>query len=182
VDLIEEDIDVAIRVTANAPPPGLVARRLCTIDRLLCASPSYLDARGTPRSVEQLATHDGIHFSGPSSPAIWQLVNRAGRVAAVDVNVVLSVNNVLAVLEAARAGAGIADLPRYLVADDLQVRRLVEVLPESSPPSRVAYALYQPSPWKPVKVRAFVRHLQDHFDRDAQVADDRRARRRTGRA
>ena len=176
IDLIEEDIDVAIRVTSNAPPPGAVARRLATIDRVLCASPSYLDARGAPRRVEQLATHDGIFFSGPSSPHTWQLVNRAGRVAAVDVNVVLSVNNVLAVLEAARAGAGIADLPRYLIADDLQARRLVEVLPGHAPPSRVAYALYQPSPWKPLKVRAFVRHLEDAFTPSARAGRGRSGR------
>ena len=61
---------------------------------------------------------------------------------------------------AALAGLGIAELARYLVADDLAAGRLVALLPKHVPPSRTAFALFQPSPWKPLKVRAFVRHLE----------------------
>ncbi len=165
VDLVEEGIDVAVRVTASAPPLGVVARKLCTIDRLLCASPGYLEAHGLPRTLEALASHDCIVFTGSPTPRTWHLAapGAKDRFVAVPVRGTMAVNNVLAVHEAALAGAGIADLPRYLVAEDVKARRLTEVLPRHAPPGRTAFALFQPSPWKPLKVRTFVRYLEETF-------------------
>jgi len=160
VDLVEEGIDVAVRVTEAPPPPGVVARRLCAIDRVLCGSPAYLQARGTPRTVAQLAAHDCIVLTSAATPRTWHLGGRGGAPSAVQVRGAIALNSVLGLREAALAGLGIAELAHYLVADDLAAGRLVAVLPKHVPPSRTAFALFQPSPWKPLKVRAFVRHLE----------------------
>jgi len=160
VDLVEEGIDVAVRVTEAAPPPGVVARRLCVVDRVLCASPAYLRARGTPRTVAQLASHDCLVLTSAATPRVWHLGSKGGAPKAVQVRGSVALNSVLGLRLAALAGLGIAELVRYLVADDLAAGQLVAVLPKQVPPSRTAFALFQPSPWKPLKVRAFVRHLE----------------------
>lgn len=164
VDVIEERVDLAVRMTAQ-PPAGLVARKLDDDRRALCASPGYLAARGRPRRPADLAAHEAVIFVAGRPVEAWRLLEGPGgeQTTAVRVGGRLQVNNTHALRAAALAGMGIADLPRYLAEEDLAAGRLEAVLDAFVPVQRGIYAVYPPSPYTPVKVRLFVAALVEAF-------------------
>ena len=126
VDLLGDGVDLAIRVGV-APPdsPFLVARRLASYERILCATPALLARHGTPKTVEALARLPCLTLG--AAPSRWQLeVDGSGKVVTVEGRV--RSNNILALREAALSGLGLAQLPRWLVVEDLRKKRLVQVL------------------------------------------------------
>lgn len=150
VDMVIERIDVAVRIL-SALPAEFVARTLTEDRRGFYASPAYLRAARTPKTLDELASHALITYSaGPT-------LLRRGRV-------VFATDSILAAREAARGGLGIAELPYYLACDDAAAGALREVLPGAVPATRKIYALYLPSRYLPPQVRAFV----DLLVRDAK--------------
>jgi DNA-binding transcriptional LysR family regulator len=172
VDLVEERIDLAIRMTAN-PPQGSVAKKLCDDVRCLCASPDYFARRGRPARPRDLTDHDCLAFclgastDGPTVP--WIFRSEGGKPLAFRTGGPMQINNTLSLRDAALAGLGIADLPRYLVGADLRAGRLQTVLEEFMVVERAVYAVYPPGRPTPAKVREFVKVLAAHLDdrRDA---------------
>lgn len=154
VDLIEEGYDLALRIGALADS-SLIARKLAPIQRLLCASPDYLARAGIPETPADLAAHSCLSYRQERRTAPWILDNGANRVS-VTVDGPLATNNGDVLLEAARAGAGIVDLPTFYTCDDLRDRRLVPVLPGWSPPKLGLYAVYAPNRHLSLKVRKFI--------------------------
>jgi DNA-binding transcriptional LysR family regulator len=126
VDLLGDGVDLAIRVGVAAPDsPFLVARRLATYERVLCASPAFLDQAGPLHDVAALATAPCVvHGTAPTS---WQFETLTGPVS-VTVTGRVRTNNILAVRDAALAGLGVAQVPRWLVVEDLRKKRLVRIL------------------------------------------------------
>jgi LysR family transcriptional activator of dmlA len=163
VDLIEERIDVAVRMTAS-PPLSYVAKKLGDDRRRLCASRSYLSRRGRPRHPRDLPSHDCLVFApdGPQA-ATWKLLSDAGKPVSVRVCGPLQINNVLSLREAALAGLGIADLPDYIAADDVRAGRLETVLDDFVALDRAIYAVYPPGSSVPSRAREFVKLLERHF-------------------
>ncbi len=129
VDLVEEGFDLAVRV-GPVGSDRLVARRLGTMRLLLCASPAYLERRGTPGSVEALAEHDGLTYAYSSTPRLWRFTGADGRVHEVRVAGKLHANSGEALRSAAMAGLGLIYEPDFLVAEALRGGQLVRVLPE----------------------------------------------------
>jgi DNA-binding transcriptional LysR family regulator len=163
VDLVQDRIDVAVRTVAE-PPPAMVARKLDDDVRQLCASPGYLAAHGAPRSPTDLARHDCLPCRVHGEPAPWKFKTRAnGAAKAYAVDGRLHLSDSLSIRDAALAGLGIADLPRYLIARDLEAGRLVRVLEAVPRVVRGIYVVYAPSPFTPAKVRLFVDALRDSF-------------------
>jgi DNA-binding transcriptional LysR family regulator len=142
VDMVIERIDVAVRILATLPAE-FVARPLADDRRGLYASAGYLRGARAPKTLDNLASHALITYSGGSS------LLRRGRV-------VFATDSILAAREAARGGLGIAELPEYLARDDVAAGALREVLPGAVPATRKIYALYLPSRYLPPQVRAFV--------------------------
>ena len=156
VDLVGERIDVAVRITSE-PPPSFIARRVGSIRRVLCASPAYLRARRAPRSPRDLADHSCLLLSGPSPSVVWTFPTAAGRAEqSVRVAARLRLSNTLSLYEAAKAGLGIADLPRYLVEADLRARRLVAVLEPFERAANGVFVVYGAGPLLPARVREVV--------------------------
>ena len=118
VDLVEEGFDLAVRV-GPVGSDRLVARRLGTMQLLLCAAPSYLERRGTPGSVEELAAHDGLTYAYSSTPRVWRLIGADRRVHEVRVAGKLHANSGEALRSAAMAGLGSHSEPDFLLADAL---------------------------------------------------------------
>src|SRR6478735_1341260 len=146
VDLVSERVDVAVRITAS-PPPAFVARRVGSVASVRCASPGYLKARGVPHSPAELPQHSRIQLLDTAA------IEHSGSAR-------LRFSSSVAVHEAARAGLGIAELPGYLVADDLRARRLTRVLAEFEDPARSVYVIYAAGSLLPTRVREVVRHLE----------------------
>jgi DNA-binding transcriptional LysR family regulator len=166
VDLVEEHIDLAIRMTAS-PPQAAVAKKLGDDERCLCASPEYLARRGRPLRPQDLKSHECLAFvpggsiDGASAP--WRFRSETGSPLDVRVCGGMQVNNTLSLREAALAGHGIADLPRYLVAGDLRAGRLQPVLGDYLVVDRAVYAVYAPGRPVPSKAREFVKLLAKEF-------------------
>jgi len=154
VDLLEEEIDVALRIGALADS-SLIAVRVGEIRRVVCASPAYLKSRGTPKSPDQLARHDCITYVPAQSPNTW-VFERDQTTYDVPVRSRLIVSNLESACDAARAGIGIAMAFSYQVADLVRSGELVPLLQEFMPPARPVSFVYSPNSFMPVKLRAFL--------------------------
>lgn len=159
MNLVEDRIDIAIRTT-NRPDPELVARRLCDVRSVLCASPAYLRARGTPRTPEDLGGHVFVthEFVGRSE---YRLLHK-GKLVRVPIQSTLQSENNVA-REVAVSGAGISMLPDFFVADDLRRGRLKRVLPEYEPEALGIYVLYLSRQHQPLLLRSMVDFLAAKF-------------------
>jgi len=160
VDLVEDRIDVAIRIAAQLPQ-DLAARRLCPTPYVLVASPAYLAAQGTPGHPEQLACHRCIHLGYGAFDATWPMRNGHERIS-VAVSPRYAIGNSLALAAAVEGGAGIGLIPEFSAQAGLADGRLVRVLPQwqlEDTYQRSAWLLYAAGPRIAPKVRAFVDYL-----------------------
>lgn len=157
VDLVEQRIDVGVRI-GSLETGDYVARKLAANRRSLCAAPAYLDRSGAPRSIEDLAAHDCLHFSPLSDGSAWRLI-RDGRDVEVPIEPTLQADNAEALRLAALAGLGIALLADFVVGEDIEAGRLVRVLPDWSVAESSVYVVYPHARHLPTKTRAFVDHL-----------------------
>jgi len=154
-DFIGEGIDVAFRGSAELPDSSLVARKLATGALVLAASPAYLAARGTPRTVDDLAKHDCIRAVGQNVPTSWRLVGPKGT-AQIAVSGRFAASTGPAQKKAALGGLGICLLPQGSVQDSLQSGALVQVLPGVASSVGNLYVVYPSRRHVPRAVTAFV--------------------------
>lgn len=160
VDMVGERIDVAVRIT-NDPPPSFVARRVGSVRRVLCASPAYLRARPASQTPDDLADHTCLLLSGPNASEKWQFSHGSagGAPESVRVSGRLRFSNTLSLYEASKVGMGIADLPRYILEEDLRARRLVCVLEAFETVERGVFVVYAAEQLLPARVREAASHL-----------------------
>ncbi|TQV68222.1 LysR family transcriptional regulator [Denitrobaculum tricleocarpae] len=157
VDLVDERIDVAVRI-GELKDSSLRARRLTDNRRRLVASPRYLDRHGRPASPEQLLAHKCLHFPNLASGDRW-LLERDGETQLVPISPWLRANDAAALLDASCAGAGISLLSDFITGEALQSGALETVLPGWSVPVTGIYAVYPEASYVPAKTRAFVDFL-----------------------
>ncbi len=154
VDLVEENIDLAIRIGALADS-RLVARRLCANRRILVASPDYLARRGSPVVPAELSGHDGILFSAMARPEEWALVGPEGP-ARVTLASRIVANNGEVATDAAVAGLGITLGATFSVAGHLLAGRLVRVLPSHAFAPSAIHAVFPSNRQLSRKVRVML--------------------------
>lgn len=128
VDLVGERFDLAVRL-GELTDSRLVARRVCSRQRLMCASPDYLARHGVPRRPEDLALHSCLVFSGLSSLNRWDMADSKGQQRRVTVSGPLTTDDAEVLVSAATAGLGIMIATDWLVGPCLQSGSLVRVLP-----------------------------------------------------
>ncbi|HEX6958267.1 MAG TPA: LysR family transcriptional regulator [Ferrovibrio sp.] len=162
IDLLEEDVDVAIRIGVLADST-LTARRLARNRMVICAAPAYLRRAGVPMKPEDLRQHQCLVYSYLPAPEIWPLVNEAGAAAAVKVSGRLHANNGDMLRIAALAGTGIIFSPSFMVGADLAAGRLVPLLESYTPAPSGIYAVYPAQRYLTPKVRAFIDFLAERF-------------------
>ncbi|MCP8939154.1 LysR family transcriptional regulator [Alsobacter sp. SYSU M60028] len=154
VDIVAEGYDVAVRI-ADLQDSSLVARRLAPNHRILCATPSYLERRGTPRTLAELATHRLLAHNADH----WRLEGPDGPVT-VRVDSPLRTNSSEVVREAVIAGVGIALRSTWDIGPELRAGRLAQVLPGYGGSRKVAiHAVYPSRRHLAQKVRVFVDYL-----------------------
>ena len=154
VNLLEENVDIALRV-GDLADSSLIAVRVGEVGRVVCASPTYLKSRGTPKSPDDLLAHDCISYPPMQSPTAWRFVS-GERELATPVRSRLVVSNLESACNAARAGIGITEAFSYLVAEAIQSGELVPLLQDFQRPPQPVNFLYSPDRFLPVKLRAFL--------------------------
>ncbi len=157
VDLIEEGMDLAIRIGSLADS-RLVARRLCTNRRVLVASPSYLERAGTPRTVEELTRHQCVLFTAFARPSEWKLIGPEGPVS-VSISGRVATDNVEALTTISKQGLGITVGATMSVASALLSGQLVRVLPDYQFEPTAIFAVYPSARQLSTKTRAAVDYL-----------------------
>jgi DNA-binding transcriptional LysR family regulator len=166
VDLVEEGMDLAIRF-GPLGESSLVARRLSAVTMGLYAAPSYLAKRPPPAEPDDLAEHDLIAFVPHARFASWSLVGPGGATAELTPTARLTSNNLLAVREAAVAGAGIALVPSFAVRSP-GGGTLVPILPEWIAPTGELFAVYPSTRNLSPKVRAYLDFVVEHLELDGE--------------
>ena len=162
LDLGDEGYDLGVRMSLQ-PDPGLVARRLATNRNVLCAAPVYLALQGTPRGIDELATHDAVLFTPTASRGGWTL-QRDGERFAVAMPARFESDDPVVVHEAVLAGLGIGLLPTYVAADDLRRGRLVPLLRDFGVlPEGTIHLVYLPNRTLPRRVQVLIDFLLERF-------------------
>jgi DNA-binding transcriptional LysR family regulator len=154
VHLVDEHADIAIRIGA-LPDSALVATRVGTVRRVICASPAYFAARGVPAQPNDLAGYDCITFEVLESMRAWVFGSGKSELS-VPVHSRLSVNTAEAAIAAAILGVGLIRVLSYQVADAIRANELRIVLDtfESAPlPISLVHKGQAPLP---LKLRAFL--------------------------
>jgi len=164
VDLVRGGYHVGIRI-GILEESSLVARKLCTVRRVVCCSPAYARDNGLPKTVAELAAHDCIDYAHVHASQLWQFEARqpGGKPVSVALRSRNVANNGEAMRDAAIAGLGLALMPMFLAAAPLRDGRLIVALPDETPPPYAIHAVYPPTRHVAAKVRAFVDHLAKAF-------------------
>jgi DNA-binding transcriptional LysR family regulator len=162
VDLVEERIDVAIRI-GNLTESSLVARRLGSTSMVVCASPDYLERHGEPVRPGDLAGHACVVDSNYPGGARWSL-GTGERAVTAEVGTKIQVNSARAARELVLAGQGIGHLPSFAVAGDIAGGRLVRLLPDCPTEPLGIYAVYPHRKHLSAKIRLFIDTAVEHCE------------------
>jgi DNA-binding transcriptional LysR family regulator len=155
LDLAAGAIDVAIR-SGHLKDSGLVAARLTSRTRILCASPYYLQGHAPLKGIEDLRRH--VCLSGAA--ASWSF-QRNGRPVSFRPDGRWRSNNGSAVLDAAMQGLGVCQLPDFYVEQAIRDDRLIRLLPEHEPADEGVWAVYASRRFVTPNVRLLIDHLKE---------------------
>lgn len=158
VDLVEEGIDVALRVGVLAES-SLIARKLMPCSFHVCASPDYLNRHGRPQHPNELARHNCLIYSRGQNPETWFFQDSQDKGFNVKVKGNLRSDTGSLLMNAALNNAGIMIAPAFMVTSVLQQGRLETVLDNYTPTETGLYAVYPYSKLVSKKVRVFVNYL-----------------------
>lgn len=185
VDLVEEGLDLAIRIGAIGSQ-HLVGRRIGGTRLVCCAAPAYLARHGEPRTPEELAAHSCFIYEYAANRGIWSFRDEAGAERDVAVTGPVHSNNGSFLAAMAVAGMGIAREPDFIVGPDVRAGRLTPILRRFAPPPLDVYVVYPSRRHLSGKVRAFADFLAARFTTPEWQIDepppDQRKRRAHGRS
>ncbi|WP_134681717.1 LysR family transcriptional regulator [Paracoccus ravus] len=162
IDIVSEDIDLAIRISGAPSDKSTIWRKICPVPRLLVAAPAYLSRRGMPQDPVDLAAHDCLGYGSGGFGEIWNLtrddqqhqIRAAGR---------FQSNNGEVLAHLAANGEGIAMLPQFMLQPALDSGELVQVLPEWQPPALWLTLFYPPYARLPLRVATFSNFVESHI-------------------
>ena len=171
VDLVDEGVDVAVRI-GSLTDSSLVARRLAGIRRVLCASPDYLARHGVPQTPDDLKSHDCLSNTNITITREWRFIRPDdGAPWPVEVKGRMIANSGDLLRVAALHGHGFVHLPTFIVGDDLRAGTLVSVLEPYVAQDLTLNAVYPTARHLSPKVRAFVDFLAERFGGDKPYWD-----------
>lgn len=157
-DLMTGELDLAIRV-GWLTDSALQARKIGSFRQVLVGGSDYVSGLPAIAHPDDLQAADFVSNALMTDPDMWRFTNAKGNEVTVQMENQLSIDSTPALLEAVKAGAGLAVLPDYLVQDQLAAGRLQTVLPGWSLRDGGIYTVYPPSRFRPAKVTAFVSML-----------------------
>lgn len=160
VDLLGENFDIAVRMSALPDDALLAARRIAVLPISLYAAPDYLAERGDPASPDDLAQHEALRLlERGGEVASWTLINGEQRWESVPPGRAMA-NSPELLIQLARAGVGVAAVPDCFAAPSVHRGELRRVLPDWHLPSHPAWAVFPGRRLMPAKTRAFLDMLQ----------------------
>jgi DNA-binding transcriptional LysR family regulator len=164
VNLVEEGVDVALRVRQSVDDSGsLVVKRLDTSRTVLVASPALLARQGTPRTLEDLVALDSISMEARDGRVSWRLQGAHGVERVIQHSPRYVADDLLTLKFAALAGTGWCWLPDYMCSDEISSGQLVHLLPEWAPPAGVVHAVFATRRGLAPAVRHFLDFLGEHM-------------------
>ncbi len=162
IDLVEEQVDVAIRFSEQIDDSSVVSRKLATNRRVYVAAPSYVAEHGLPRTPDDVANHNCLRISTVEAWNTWTFENGAD-LRRLPIKGNFEANSADAIYYAVLAGVGIARLSTYLVNDALAQGRLVRVLPDYADETSDILAIYSNKRNLSPNVRAFIDYFAEKF-------------------
>jgi len=162
LDIIDNNIDVAIRTREFEPDSNITVRRLAQTRRILVTAPRYLARHGRPRTLEELAQHKLLIYTYANNPGELRFT-RDEQTTALQVKGLLESNDGQILRAAALDGMGILVQPTYIVYDDMVAGRLVPVLDEWDLPRLTVNLAYPSRKHLSAKVRTFIDFMAEHF-------------------
>ncbi|WCT74444.1 LysR family transcriptional regulator [Sphingomonas naphthae] len=160
-DIVNEGVDLAVRIGSLGDDADLTARRLGTQRLLICASPAYIAAQGAPATPRDLLTRDCIIGWRRVPRPTWLLKDETGAVARHEIHVRLEFSDGDAMVQAALAGGGLCQLPTWLISDELAAGRLVPVLDACAGAEMPIHAVWPASRYLQPKLRVVIDALAD---------------------
>jgi len=154
VDLIEEGVDVAVRI-AHLPDASFTAIRVGAVRNVVCASPAYLKRHGLPRTPEALKEHPALYFSGDRSAPAWSF-QVGKRALSVRPRARLLVNSPEVAMQAAIAGEGVTRVLSYQAASAVKAGQLRVILSEFEQEPIPIHVIHREGKNAAARVRAFV--------------------------
>ena len=168
-DLVRDGVDCALRV-GELQDSALIGRQIGTMRFVTCAAPSYLAARGVPRSLEELAQHTAIlHYSGRTGRAFDWAFNDAGGVRKIDMAGALATNDAEGYVTLGLQGLGLVQTATYLVRSHLASGALVEVLHDTPPTPMPVSLVYPQGRMASPKLQVFARWLEALFEAEPDL-------------
>jgi DNA-binding transcriptional LysR family regulator len=161
LDPVQDGFDVTLRI-AELESSSLVARRIMPVPRVVCASPGYLAAHGTPERPDDLRRHTSLTYGFLLTGNQWKLSGSDGD-HWIQPAWSLCVNNAEVLREVAIRGKGVALIPHFIAEQALKTDALRAILTDYSAPPLALYAIYPPTRHLSVKVRFFIDFLVERF-------------------
>lgn len=161
-NLVEERIDLAIRIT-NDLDPNIIARPLGKCHSVLCASPEYLEKNSKPITTDDLSRHNCLnysrfeksmwHFSHPEKPVSVAIAGN------------FSANDSSLLLKAALNNQGITLQPKFAAQKYINNGKLIHLLPHLKPQTLSMYGIYRSRKHQSLALRSFIDSLVTYFDK-----------------
>jgi DNA-binding transcriptional LysR family regulator len=155
VNLVDDRIDLAVRI-GDLPDSSLIATRVGTIRRVVCGSPAYFAAHGTPKSPDDLAQHECVTFSEMATGASWVFKPRGRKAKFVEPLCRLDISTAEAAIDAAIAGVGVTNVLSYQVARAVSEKKLQIVLRDFEPSPIPVQLVHAHQKLLPLKMQRFL--------------------------
>ena len=173
-NLLDERIDVLV-ASADPPDANLTVTTIAAIERVTCVAPSYIERRGRPSSVEELAKHNCLMFSGSHSTEDEWVLHEKHDIRRIHVSGSFRTDDAEAIYMAVLAGVGIAHMPTFIVGPSLESGKLIELFRDAGTRGGASMkAFYPPAKHRLPKVQVFIDFLVGLFRTRRWVNDSPR--------
>jgi DNA-binding transcriptional LysR family regulator len=155
INLVDDQIDMAVRI-GDLPDSSLLATRVGTIRRIVCGSPEYFSAHGTPKTPDDLNDHQCVTFSAMAGGISWAFKSPGRRVKLMTPLCRLNINTAETAIDSVIAGVGVTNVLSYQVASAVSERKLQIVLKDFEPPPIPVHLVHAHQQLLPLKMRRFL--------------------------
>lgn len=156
VDLVEENIDLAVRIGELRDSTSLAARRLGIQDVSIGGSPAYLAKHGSPVDIDEFAGHAGVMYSRAGVVSTWRMYDAQGVERELQIKPQLSLDDVQAIAGAGVAGLGLVQLPCWLMARYVASGELIALRERCGVRPLAIHAVWPKTPYMPLKTRCAI--------------------------